>query len=117
MSEKLCALKKVGGDNGSLNIPTYMLGTGVTSAFSTSTRPYTYTATAECLMIMQVTIDYSSSGYRRITLNGTDVVYDTTKGTFCDMLHLQSGDVLSYARESRSNTLDIGIIDWNDLSS
>lgn len=114
MSEKLCALRKIGGG---MNIPTYELGTGVTEVIVTSSVSYTYTATKECVVIVNTKINYNTSGYRRISLNGVQIVNSTEKGDFCDMLHLRAGDVINCTRDTfTAYNYNICVIDWEYLS-
>ena len=93
MSEKLCTLRTKGGGE---SIP--QISSGNTRGTTNTT--YTYNATEESFLTVLWTVSYAVYGSRKITLNNTDILDDSTKGTFCDVVHLESGDACTIALES-----------------
>lgn len=104
MSEKLCTLRTKGGGGGE-SIPQISSGT----TRGTTNNSYTYNATAECFLTVLWTVSYVNFGYRKVTLNNTDILDDSTKGTFCDVMHLKSGDVCTITLESGTPPAYYGI--------
>ena len=71
---------------------------------------YTYTASANCYVVTMWSINYAGSGYRRLTKNGTIILNNTTKGTFSDLVKLNSGDVLVADRDSSIQKLFYAVL-------
>lgn len=74
------------------------------------TYTYTYTASANCYVVTMWQIDYSGSGFRKLTKNGTVILNDSTKGTFSDLVYLNSGDVLVAERDSSQKKLIYAVL-------
>lgn len=105
MSETLCTLRTRGGVGGESSIPQISSGT----TRGTTNTSYTYNATTECFLTVLWTVSYAVYGSRKVTLNNTDILDDSTKGTFCDVVHLKSGDVCTITLESGTTPAYYGI--------
>jgi len=102
MAEKLCSLRKIGGGG---SIPQISSG----NTRGTVNASYTYNATAECFLTVLWTVSYVNYGGRKVTLNNTDILDDPTKGTFCDVVYLKSGDVCTITLESGTTPAYYGV--------
>ena len=54
-------------------------------------------------------VQYNSYGSRKISVNNVEILNDTTKGAFCDVIHLDSGDSILLTLESSNRAANYGI--------